>query len=255
MKILLLQQDIVWASPETNRKKLSEAVAAAPDADLYIVPEMFSTGFATVPEGIAEEAPSETLEFLRGLAAERDAAFAGSIALHENGSFRNRFFFVKPDGSVTVSDKRHLFTYGGEDRTFTGGDRRTIVEWRGVRFLLLVCYDLRFPVWSRNRGDYDAIIYVASWPEVRRKAWDVLVRARAIENQCFVAAVNRTGDDPSCHYNGGSVFVSPFGDILASCPDSEESAVMAELDMESLQSFRKSFPVLDDADDFELKIK
>jgi len=202
LKIALFQQDIIWADPVANRAKLESVLQKAAGADLCVLPEMFSTGFATVPEGIAEEAPSQTLEWMKLTAAQNGMAIAGTIALHENGKYYNRFYFVKPDGEVASYDKRHLFTYGGEDKTFAAGSSRCVVEWKGVRFLLLICYDLRFPVWIRNRKDYDAIICVASWPTVRRKAWDALLKARAIENQCFVAAVDRTGNDPSCSYSG-----------------------------------------------------
>ncbi len=253
MKIVLYQQDIVWADPQANREKLETLLRDAPGADLYVLPEMFSTGFATSPEGIAEPSPSGTLALMQTLSAASDAAIAGSIAVCEQGRYYNRFFFVKPDGSVASYDKRHLFTYSGEHFRYTPGDKRVVVEWRGVRFLLLVCYDLRFPVWIRNRGDYDAILCVASWPKVRRPAWDTLVRARAIENQCFVAAVDRTGDDPSCHYNGGTAFIDPYGEVIARCADDSEEFLYAELDMGILDAFREKFPVLSDADPFDLR--
>ena len=252
MKIALFQSDIVWGDPEANRQSLLEKMRTAPEADLYVLPEMFTTGFATEPEGIAEEAPCRTLDFLKELSAGYDAAFAGSVALHEDGRYFNRFYFVKPDGSVAQYDKHHLFTFGGEDRTYTAGKNTVVVEWRGVRFILLICYDLRFPVFSRNLGDYDAIIYVASWPTVRRYAWDTLVRARAIENQCYVAAVNRTGNDPACSYNGGTALIDPYGKVVASCPDGIEGFATAEIDMDALEQFREKFPVLSDADDFTI---
>ena len=162
-------------------------------------------------------------------------------------------FFVKPDGSVTTYDKRHLFTYGGEKERFTGGDRRVIVEWRGVRFLLLVCYDLRFPVWMRNRGDYDAILFVANWPVVRQDAWETLLKARSIENQCYVAGVNRVGKDPVCEYLGGSALYNPFGQTVVRCKDAEMDVATGKLSMAMLEEFRAKFPVLEDADDFILK--
>ena len=165
----------------------------------------------------------------------------------------NRFFFVKPDGSVTRYDKRHLFTYGGEKDRFSGGDERVVVAWRGFRFLLLVCYDLRFPVWMRNRNDYDAILLVANWPVVRQDAWKTLVKARAIENQCFVAGVNRVGSDPVCEYLGGSTLYNPFGEPLARCQDGKESIATGKLSMAMLEEYRSKFPVLEDADDFILK--
>ena len=185
-------------------------------------------------------------------AVERNCAVAGSVAVQQNGKYYNRFYFVHPDGSVQHYDKKHLFTYGGEDKRFTAGTQRVVVNYRGVRILLEVCYDLRFPVWSRNLGDYDMILYVASWPTPRVDAWSALLRARAIENQCYVAGVNRMGTDPACEYSGGSAIIDPYGKTMAECPWSCESEVTAEIDMEKLAAFREKFPVLNDADSFSL---
>ena len=185
---------------------------------------------------------------MRDKAAQIDAAIAGSVAVMENGRYYNRFYFVKPDGSVTSYDKKHLFAFGGEHERFTAGTERVVVEFRGVRILLEICYDLRFPVWSRNQGDYDMILYVASWPAVRVSAWKSLLVARAIENQCYVAGVNRVGSDPSNEYDGGSMVIDPYGRIISSCQDGFESLASALIDMDSLEAFRKKFPVLNDAD-------
>lgn len=253
MKIVILQQNIVWNNPEANRKKANEAIDQNGGAELYILPEMFSTGFCTQPEGIAEPANNETLEWMKRKAAETNAAIAGSVAIHEEGKYYNRFYFVKPDGSVTYYNKKHLFTYGGEHKQFTPGNERVIVEWKGVRILLEICYDLRFPVWARNCGDYDMIIYVASWPTPRVEAWSALLVARAIENQCYVAGVNRVGTDPSCEYCGGSVVIDPYGKTIASCTMNEACEASAEVDMQKLIAFREKFPVLNDADTFERK--
>ena len=167
MKVIILQTDICWANPEANRVHLDEMLDAQSGADLYVFPEMFSTGFCTQPEGVAEPADSETLQWMKRKAKEKDCALAGSIAVEEEGKYYNRFYFVTPDGQVRWYNKKHLFTYGGEDKHYTPGNERVVASFRGVRFLLEVCYDLRFPVWSRNRGDYDAILYVASWPTPR----------------------------------------------------------------------------------------
>lgn len=247
MKTVILQNDILWADPAGNIRKADAAIPSSPDADLYILPEMFSTGFCTSPEGIAES-DGATLEWMKKKAAQCGAAIAGSVAIKEDGNFYNRFYFVKPDGDVVSYDKKHLFTYGKEHESFTAGDRRVIVEYLGVRILLEICYDLRFPVWSRNRGDYDMIIYVASWPASRISAWNSLLVARAVENQCYVAGVNRVGTDPSDSYSGGSVIVDPYGNVIAKCQDWIESCSEAEIDMELLEAFRRKFPVLNDAD-------
>lgn len=254
MKINLIQTDIVWANPKANCERAETMMRSMEKADLYILPEMFSSGFATQPEGIAEEMAQgscPSLEWMKKMAEELDAAVAGSIAMkEEDGKFYNRFCFVRPDGGSTFYDKHHLFTYGGEHHRYTAGKERIVAEFRGVRFLLQICYDLRFPVFARNQADepYDAIIYVASWPTPRVEAWLALQKARAIENQCYVCAVNRVGEDPSCQYSGGTLMTDPYGRVVAQCPMGEESAVSVEIDMEALADFRKKFPVLEDAD-------
>lgn len=254
MNVCLVQMNIRWGDVEGNLNYLDKMLSAVAGSDLYVLPEMFTTGFATSADSAPETEPSAGLEWMRAFAASRNAAVCGSIALDlgSSGACVNRMFFVSPDGGVTVYDKRHLFGYGGEAERFSAGNRRVVVEYHGVRFLLAVCYDLRFPVWLRNRKDYDAMIIVANWPSVRRQAWDMLVRARAIENQCHVLAVNRVGSDPSCSYGGGTVAVGPDGSVVASVPDGVSGICSSSLDMDALRSFRKSFPVLDDADSFIL---
>ena len=256
MIITLLQQDIVWGNPSANQKAAEGAMLAADKSDLYVLPEMWSTGFATEPEGIAESDGS-SLNWMKQMANRLDAAVAGSIATEIDGKYYNRFYFVKPanddnDNEIEYYDKHHLFTYSGEHLRYTAGERRVVVEWRGWRFLLQVCYDLRFPVFARNCAEgpdaYDVALYVASWPTSRRAPWDALLRARAIENQCYVCGVDRTGDDPACHYNGGTAIIDAYGNTVAACPDGEVSAIRVELDMDKLAAFRKKFPVLSDRD-------
>ena len=247
MKIAIIQQEIVWADVSENIRKADLALDSQPGADLYVLPEMFSTGFCTLPEGVAES-DGQTLEWMKAKSAQMNAAIAGSVAVHEDGRYYNRFYFVKPDGQVAYYDKKHLFTFGGEHERFTAGEKRVIVEYRGVRILLEVCYDLRFPIWSRNHGDYDMILYVASWPTVRVAAWKSLLVARAIENQCYVAGVNRVGNDPYNEYSGGSMVIDPYGKIIASCEDGVEMTAEADVDMDMLEAFRQKFPVLNDSD-------
>ncbi len=250
MRITLLQRDIVWADPEANMRANECLFSDNESTDLYIFPEMFSTGFCTKPQNIAEPAPPRTLEWMKEKAVQYRCAVAGSIAVMEEGRYFNRFYFVFPDRQVVQYDKKHLFTFGGEHLTFTPGQERVVIPYNGVRILPQICYDLRFPVWSRNRGDYDLLIYVASWPKPRTNAWKQLLRARAIENQCYVAAVNRCGSDPDNEYEGGTVVLDPYGNVVAECPDGIESRISAEIDMEKLKEIRKNFPVLDDADPF-----
>ena len=282
MKITIVQPELAWCDPAANRAHLEKMIGRALSAGtssedgseagsslgaqygeallskvsepgLVVIPEMFSTGFATDPVGVAEE-NCESLEWMKSMAASTGCAIAGSIATKVSDSYRNRFYFVKPDGEVTYYDKHHLFTYSGEHLRYTPGQDRAIVEWGGFRIMLQVCYDLRFPGFSRNsldadgRAAYDLCIYVASWPESRSGAWKTLLRSRAIENQCYVVGVNRVGSDPSCRYSGDSAIIDPYGDTLAACVPSEECSACATIGLKSLLDFRAKFPVLKDAD-------
>ena len=251
MKIVLLQLDIEWSDPQANILRAERLMAQAGEADLYVLPEMWATGFATRPQGVAEdESSSQALRWMRQTASERQCAVAGSLAVRVgDGSYRNRHYFVMP-GDEVFYDKHHLFTHGHEHEAYTAGQEHAIVDWRGLRWLLLTCYDLRFPLWSRygKAGEYDAIIYAANWPAARQEAWEVLTRARAIENQCYVVAVNRVGDDPVGHYQGGSQVVEPIGSVVAACNKNAEQPLVVELSMENVLKRRRHFRVLDDRD-------
>lgn len=256
MNVALLQMPIQWNAPSENMRYVEEAVLATnQEIDVLILPEMFTTGFAVDPL-TANADQGDALRWMVALAARLDAAVAGSVMVEEDGRFYNRLYFVKPDGEIVAYDKRHLFAYGGEDQHYSSGTERVVVEFRGVRFMLQVCYDLRFPVWSRYTADsaYDAIIYVANWPSSRIAVWDTLTKARAIENQCYVLAVNRIGTDAACEYSGGTRVVSPYGKVLGEARDGEEQLLVAELDMARLHAFRHKFPVLLDRDDYTLYI-
>ncbi|MBQ9463517.1 MAG: amidohydrolase [Bacteroidales bacterium] len=253
MKVKLFQQDILWGDPEGNRLRLDGVLARAGDADLFVFPEMFTTGFATAEGATVEENDTAVLDWMRSWAERKNAALAGSVALKTGAKCANRLFFVTPEGVAAWYDKRHLFYYGGEGTRFEPGEARVVVNYRGVRFLLLVCYDLRFPVWIRNRDDYDAILVVANWPDARALAWNTLLQARAIENQCYVLGCNRVGDDPACKYTGYTKIVNPYGEIISSVPDHTEAWAEAELDLGFLRAYSKNFPVLENADEFELK--
>lgn len=254
IKVNLIQSDTIWSSPEANHNHASMLMRAMERGDIYILPEMYSTGFAISPEGIAENIINGTcssLEWMKDMARELDAAVAGSIAVRDSdGRYYNRFCFARPDGVCTFYDKRHLFTYGGENKQYSSGNGRMVAEFRGVRFLLQICYDLRFPVFARNKMEepYDAIIYVANWPTSRIGAWQTLLKARAIENQCYVCAVNRVGEDTASKYSGGTFVIDSYGNVMAQCPMGEEGVLSSELDIDALMSFRKKFPVLKDAD-------
>ena len=252
MKVTILQTDIIWASPETNIRQAEELIGQAGAADLYVLPEMWATGFAVHPDGIAEdEDTSAALQWMKQKAADSGSAISGSLAVRTaDSTYRNRHYFVTPD-VVTYYDKHHLFSHGHENEYYTAGHEAVIVEWQGWRLLLLTCYDLRFPVFSRygRAGQYDAIICVANWPQPRQLAWETLTRARAIENQCYMIAANRVGDDPACHYGGGSVIIDPIGRTLNERAD-DNGFLSATLSIEKLLQMRQRFRVLDDSDLF-----
>ena len=253
MKVTLLQTDIRWAQPEENIRCAEQLLSNAEESDLYVLPEMWSTGFATKPHGIAaDEDANPAFVWMKETAARRQCAIAGSLAVRLlDGSFRNRHYFIDGrKGNVYYYDKHHLFTYGHEDEYYTAGQEHTVVMYGDFRFLLLTCYDLRFPCWSRYADtlEYDAIILVANWPESRQSAWQLLTRSRAIENQCFLIGCNRVGDDEFCHYSGESLVCDSKGDTLAEAERNVESAVTVDLDFEKLAFIRQRFKVLNDRD-------
>lgn len=255
MKITIIQTDTHWRAYETNACEARKMMAEAEESDLFVLPEMWNSGFITNPEQADAEAAQRTLTWMQDTARQTNAAICGSMAVaDDNGetegmhTFRNRLFFVRPDGSFTHYDKHHLFTPGGENKRFVPGCRRVVTEWRGWRFLLLICYDLRFPQWARYQGDYDAIINVANWPTDRLTAWDVLTRARAIENQCYLIGCNRTGYDPGNTYTGHSCIIAPDGTTVAEATTAGKQVVSATIDKEQLTRMRQSFRVLDDRD-------
>ena len=259
MKIALLQTDIVWRNAQANIAQAEALLAQQPGADLYVLPEMWASGFDMHPDVGSLVQSRLAMDWMKRQARSLHAAVAGSlIGTKESesgaGRFTNTFVMAHPDGRVETYDKRHLFGYGGETASYAAGRRRVEMQVGPVRLLPQVCYDLRFPVASRNRPahPFDLMVYVASWPASRQNAWDTLLRARAIENQCYVAGVNRVGTDVSCCYVGGSVLVDPYGQVLLSLRD-EAGIGIAELDLERLKRFREKFPALADADDFELR--
>ena len=238
MKITVIQQDIVWKDVAANLKVLEELVAKAEPSDLYLFPEMCSTGFCMQPAGVAEEVEGATVQLMKRLAVERNAAMVVPVMTHDGGKFYNRMYFITPDGVEGVYDKHNLFEYSGEDKVFEPGKDKVVWEWRGVRLRPAICYDLRFPVFLYNMAEYDVLLVAANFPDSRLLAWDTLVRARAIENICYVAASNRVGADEYGTYKGHSVILSPYGQTLAQFGDGEQGCITAELDGEMLQKIR-----------------
>lgn len=254
LTISLVQYDITWEDKYANRRKIENLIQQIESTDMIVLPEMFSTGFSMNVESMAEPMDGQTVVWLKKIAKEKDVVICGSIIIQENNQYFNRLLFVEPDGKINSYDKRHLFTMGNEQKYYTPGEKQLIVEFKGFRILPLVCYDLRFPVWSRNRGNFDLMIYVANWPAPRQKAWKTLLRARAIENQSYLVAVNRTGTDVNgIVYVGGSYTIDAKGKIIQQLSKNEEGIITEKYSLESLQRFRKHFPVLDDADQFSLE--
>jgi len=252
MEIALLQTDIAWGDKKVNLEQVEQLMNQHPGAQLYVLPEMFATGFMVGEGVVVEPADGDVHRWMVQTATQKECAIAGSVAVEVDGRRHNRFYFVTPDGTTWHYDKRHLFTYAREDKLYTKGEDRVVVRYGGMRILLQVCYDLRFPVFSRNRGDYDVAIYVANWPTARLFAWQTLLRARAIENQCFVLGVNRVGNDPANAYSGGTVALDPQGQTLAECRANEVDVARATLSLEALEQLRRSFPVMRDGDVFIL---
>ena len=252
LKLSLLQQPLVWLDGEANLAHFDALLAPLTDRDLIVVPEMFTTGFAMqAPDRALPEV--RVVEWLQKWAKTLNAMIGGSVALNTDKGAVNRFLLVEPQGNVHFYDKRHLFRMAGEHNYYVPGKRREIVEWRGWRILPQVCYDLRFPVYSRNRQDYDLALYVANWPAPRSRHWQTLLAARAIENQAYVAGCNRVGHDDNGHYySGDSLIINPQGEELARAEPGSAMIIDAELSLEALQDYRETFPAWRDADTFLL---
>jgi omega-amidase len=256
MKISIIQYDIAWENKTANFGKLERLIAGGtPGADIIILPEMFNTGFSVKPGKVSEPPHSVTFKWMKTMADATNTAICGSYIVKERSRYYNRWVFVSPCHETFQYDKRHLFSIGGEDKAFTPGKKRIVFSYKGVRICPTVCYDLRFPVWSRNRNDYDLLINSANWPVARNAVWMTLLKARAIENQCYVAAANRIGTDGTgLNYFGDSVLIDPRGNIISSPVNDKESSTSGEISMEELSGFRETFPVLNDADQFSIKM-
>ncbi|MBD3582131.1 amidohydrolase [Flavobacterium selenitireducens] len=249
LKIALVQTEIVWQDPDSNRALLYDKIdPIADDLDIIVLPEMFATGFTMSPSECAETMNGPTITWMKDLAAKKNSAVVGSLAIEDEGLYFNRLLFVQPDGEISIYDKRHLFSLAGEDEIYTAGNAKLILTFRGFRICPLICYDLRFPAFSRNNEDFDLMIYVANWPKTRIVAWDALLKARAIENMCYVAAVNRIGEDQNGHfYPGHSQGLDFLGEMLVSSWENEGIFVLT-IDKESLTETRDKLGFLRDRD-------
>ena len=254
MKISIIQSSLFWENPTANRNYFDEKINAITEkVDLIVLPEMFTTGFTMNPSSVAETMKGETVLWLQSLAKAKNSAITGSLVITENNNFYNRLLFVFPSGEIQFYDKHHLFTLAGESKVYTKGNQKLIVEYLGWRICPLICYDLRFPVLARNVEDYDVLLYVANWPKPRINAWDILIRARSVENMCYTIGVNRTGfDNNNNEYVGHSQVVDFLGNYILE-PMESESVFNIVLNKEKLVETRNKLGFLNDRDIFELK--
>jgi predicted amidohydrolase len=258
LTVTIIQTALHWEDKARNLLMLEEKINSIREkTEIVILPEMFSTGFSMQPEKLAESMTGETVEWMKRVAREKKIILTGSAIIEENGKFYNRLIWMLPNGQCGYYDKRHRFAYAGEDEHFSAGTKRLIASVKGWKINLLICYDLRFPVWARQMPtgespEYDLLVYVANWPEKRSHAWRTLLQARAIENQCYSIGVNRTGDDANNnHYLGESMVVDPFGEVLYIKKD-EEDIFTISLDKDQLHQTRERFPFWKDADHFQI---
>ncbi len=255
VRISLVQYNVAWEDKSANFGKIEDLlsrVSAKPD--IIILPEMFTTGFTMNHEKLSEPPRGETYKWMAGMASAGNFGICGSYIVREKKLVFNRWIFITPDRKYWHYDKRHLFRMGDEEKIFTAGEKRVVFKFRSTRICPNICYDLRFPVWSRNRNDYDLLINSASWPEARREVWITLLKARAIENQCFVAGANRTGiDGNGIKHRGDSMIINPRGEIVASA-ENQECILSVSISLTEINDFRKKFPAWSDGDDFTIQI-
>lgn len=259
MIVTVLQTALEWENPAKNREMLEEWIMQMPYTDIIVLPEMFTTGFSMNPQKCAESMHGPTLQWMYTMACNKEALLIGSVMMEENGAFFNRLLAVSPEGIEAKYDKRHLFRMADEHQAYQAGEEKVVFEYKGWKICPMVCYDLRFPVWSRNTVNeknalsYDLLIYVANWPERRAAHWIKLLQARAIENQCFVIGANRVGEDEmGISYLGQSMIVDFLGNVLNQGEDRQMGGLRRRLSMEELQAYREKFPAWKDADSFQI---
>ena len=254
MKIALIQTSLIWENPTENRSHLAQKITGfMEEVDLIVLPEMFSSGFTMNPKAVAETMQGETIAWLQHLAKAKNCAITGSLVVEENGNYYNRLVFVFPTGEIKTYDKRHLFSLAGENECYTAGKEKLVVEYKGYKICPLICYDLRFPVFSRNVENYDVLLYVANWPKPRINAWDILLKARAVENMCYTIGVNRIGKDHNhLEYVGHTQVIDFLGDYVLE-PQEADAVFIVELNKAKLLETRKKLAFLKDKDDFKIE--
>lgn len=253
MKIALFNTTLVWENPAENRTNFEQKInAITEEIDLIVLPEMFTSGFTMNSKKVAETMQGETVSLLIKLAKTKNCAITGSLVITENNNYYNRLLFVFPDGKIEFYDKRHLFTLAGEDIVYTSGKEKLIITYKGFKICPLICYDLRFPVFARNVENYDLLLYVANWPKTRVNAWDILLKARAVENMSYVIGVNRIGNDNNnLEYVGHTQAIDFLGNYLVE-PQENEGVFIVEIDKEKQDETRSKLAFLNDKDEFEL---
>lgn len=254
LKVSLVQLELVWGNVDENLKRISKLISPLKNqTDLIVLPEMFSSGFMMENKNMISPKAAMTLDWMKNQAEELNATLLGSIIAEEDGNYFNRLYCVDSEKIICSYDKRHLFRMGEEQKHFSNGADRVVFNLGKWRIRPLVCYDLRFPVWSRNQNDYDVLLYVANWPEARRDVWNTLLKARAIENQSFVLGVNRIGSDGlGLSYSGDSSVFDAKGKLVGKCTDHTEEIITLKLNLDELNDFRRKFPLHLDADSFQI---
>lgn len=254
LNVVGIQADLVWENPTENSTFFQSKInLLSKNTDLVVLPELFTTGFTMNPEKVAEKMNGKTVFWMQKMARENTFAICGSLVIEENKKYYNRLVFVHPSGEIETYNKRHSFTLAGENKKYTSGKERQIIHYKGWKICPLICYDLRFPVWARNTDNYDLLIYIANWPVERIKAWDTLLKARAIENMSYVIGINRTGKDPNKYpYSGNSLIVNYFGNVSASLKNKEVGILKATLIKTEQNKIREKLGFLKDKDFFEL---
>ena len=261
LKVTLIQSGLHWEDKAANLSMLEEKISGVKEpTHVVILPEMFSTGFSMNPGQLAENMEGNTIAWMKEISRKNKIILTGSMIAEQDGNYYNRMVWMLPNGQYGTYDKRHLFAFAGEDNHYTSGSKRLIASVNGWKVHLLVCYDLRFPVWARQQFDesgnfeYDVLVYVANWPERRNTAWKSLLQARAIENQCYVIGVNRVGKDGNdIYYSGDSMVIDPLGEIIYQKAHDEDVATLT-LDREHLENIREKFPFWKDADQFDIML-
>lgn len=255
LQLTLVQANLVWENKEANRRQLDDLVSGiVMPNELIVFPEMFTTGFSMRPELFAEKDGNETLAWLKQLSAKKNMVVCGSLMFEENGAYYNRFIWMQPNGLYAHYNKSHLFSIGEENKNYSPGGHKTIIQHNGWRIMPVVCYDLRFPVWLRRTAneDYDLMLVVANWPDRRIEHWKALLIARAIENQCYVVAVNRVGmDGNGVNHPGDSMVINPKGEVILHIKEIEQ-ATQATIDLQEVKAWREAFPAWKDADGFSI---